>query len=96
MTITTVGISKLRKNFDNIGRDLRAGESILITRYGQTIAKIIPVSDSIDDKLQSAVDAGLADWNGSKFKPDAPAVVNRGDTQVTSLVSIDRGFNAKS
>jgi prevent-host-death family protein len=96
MINTPVSISELRKNFDNIIRDLKSGETILITRYGQAIAKIIPVSDSIDDKLQSVVEAGLADWNGRKFKPDAPAVVNRGDTQVAGLVSSDRDFKPES
>lgn len=92
MTITPIGISKLSKNFDNIIRDLKSGQTILVTRYGQPIAKIIPASDFTDANRRSVVDAGLAVWNGRKFQPDAPVVVNRKDTHVSDLVSSDRDF----
>lgn len=96
MTVITVGISELKKNFDSYILGLKSGETIIITRYGRAIARIISIADSVGCKQQSVVDAGLADWNGGKVNPGTPAVVNHSNTQISDLVSRARDFNGES
>ena len=95
MTTITVGISELKKNFGNYIRCLKSGETIVITRHGRAIAKIVPITDSTDSKLRSVVEAGLADWNGRKVNPGAPTVANHSNTQTAGLVSGDRDFSGE-
>ena len=95
MTVITVGISKLKDNFGKYILGLKSGETIIIIRHGRAIARLIPIVDSIDSKLQSAVDAGLAGRNGGKVNPVTPAVVNRSNTQISDLVFGDRDFGGE-
>jgi len=63
----------------------------VVTERGKPIGQIIPVKQTIEKKLQSVVDAGLAEWSGRKVKPGRPDAINRSEKQISDLVADDRG-----
>lgn len=88
--MTMVGITELKKEFSKYIQRLKAGETILVTRYGKPVARIIPRPDSIHGKLQAVVDNGLADWSGMTVKPGKPIAANPCNQQISDLISLDR------
>ena len=90
MTIITIGISQLKQNFGKYMQSLKSGETIVVTLRGKPVAKFVPASPNLQDKLQSVVEAGLAEWNGKKVKPGKAAVSNPGNQQISDLVSHNR------
>ena len=90
MTISRVGTRELKSKLSEYMRRVKGGETIIVTERGKTIGQIIPVKPTIEEKLQSVVDSGLADWNGKKVKPGKPVAVNQGKKQVSDLVAEDR------
>ena len=71
-------------------RRVKAGETIIVTERGKTIGQIIPVKPTIEERLQTMVASGQADWNGQKLLPYQPRAVNRGGRQLSDLVVEDR------
>ena len=93
MTTTRVGTRELKTKLSEYMRRVKRGETIIVTERGRTIGQIVPVRPTIEEKLQSVVDAGLAEWNGEKVKPGKPVAVNRGKKQVSDLVTEDRNVD---
>ena len=50
----------------------------------------IPAQPTLEEKLQSMVVAGQAEWNGQKLPPYEPKAVNKGDRLISDLVIEDR------
>ena len=89
MTIK-VGTRELKSKLSEYMRRVKGGETIIVTERGKSIGQIIPIKPDILEKLQVVIDAGLAEWNGKKLKPSRPVAINRGQKQVSDLVSEDR------
>jgi prevent-host-death family protein len=90
MSEMRVGTRELKSKLSEYLRRVKAGETIIVTERGRTIGQIIPVKPTLDEKLRTLVDAGLAEWNGRKLKARKPRAVNRGEKQISDLVSEDR------
>ena len=88
-----VGTRELKNKLSEYMRRVKAGETIIVTERGKTIGQIVPVKPSLDERLQTMVDAGLAEWSGRKLKPHKPAAINRGNKLVSDLVVEDRGVD---
>jgi prevent-host-death family protein len=93
MTTSKVGMRELKAKLSEYLRRVKRGETILVTERGKTIGQIVPIKPTLEEKLQSVVDAGLAEWNGKKVKPGKPVAVNRGKKQVSDLVTEDRNVH---
>jgi prevent-host-death family protein len=93
MTTSRVGMRELKAKLSEYLRRVKRGETILVTERGKTIGQIVPIKPTLEEKLQSVVDAGLAEWNGKKVKPGKPVAVNRGKKQVSDLVTEDRNVH---
>ena len=85
-----VGTRELKSRLSEYLRRVKAGETIIVTERGKPIGQIIPVKPSLEERLQSMIDAGLADWNGQKLKPYRPRAVNTSERQISDLVSEGR------
>jgi prevent-host-death family protein len=93
MTIPKVDIRELKSHWSEYMRQIKGGETIIVTERGKTIGQIIPVQATIEEKLQTMVAAGLAEWNGKKVKPGKPVAINHGQKQISDLVAEDRDVN---
>jgi prevent-host-death family protein len=85
-----VGIRNLRNQLSEHLRRVREGQTILITDHGKVVARILPVERSLEDKLQDLQEAGLLSWSGEKLSPITPPAVNKGDIQISDLISAMR------
>jgi len=85
-----VGIRELKSKLSEYLRRVKAGETIFVTEHGKSIGQIIPIRQTVEERLQAVVDSGLAEWNGQKFTPHKPAATNRGKKQISDLVAEDR------
>jgi antitoxin (DNA-binding transcriptional repressor) of toxin-antitoxin stability system len=71
-------------------RLVKAGETIIITKHGKSIGKIIPIEPTVEERLRMMVSAGQIEWNGEKLKPYQPVAVNKSDHQLSDLLVEDR------
>jgi len=93
MTLVKVGTRELKTKLSEYMQRVKKGETIIVTERGRSIGQIVPIQPTIEEKIQAVVDAGLADWNGKKFKPGKPAVINRSEKQISDLVVEDRNVD---
>lgn len=87
---TTVGIRELKSRLSEYLRRVKAGETIIITDHGQTVGRIVPAAAPLDERLQSLVAAGLAEWNGQRPPSASPTASPRGGRTVADLLIEDR------
>jgi len=85
-----VGIRELKSKLSKYLRQVKSGQTIVVTRHGNPIGQIVPVNASIEARLHAMVTAGLAEWNGQKLEHYKPVAINRGKRQVSDLVVEDR------
>ena len=64
---------------------------MVITDRGVTVGRIVPASGSLDERIHSLVQSGIADWNGKKLKPGKPvARITPGSRTLAEIVSENR------
>jgi prevent-host-death family protein len=85
-----VGTRELRSKFSEYMRRVKKGETIIVTERGKAVARFMPASQSVEERIWAMVDAGLADWNGKKPKPYKPKIVNRTGKLMSDIVVEDR------
>ena len=86
MSELNVGVRELKTRLSEYLQRVKAGQTLVITERGKPVGRIIPVEKSLEERLYGLVEAGLAEWDGKKFLPKEPTVVNRGERQVSDLV----------
>ena len=86
MEKVTVGVRDLKAHLSEYLRRVRCGQTIIITDHGQAVGRIIPVEQSLDERLRSLQEAGLLAWNGQTLQPVESPVVNRSGKLVSDLI----------
>jgi len=81
-----VGVRDLKARLSEYLRRVSQGQTVIITDHGRPVGRLSPVDQPLDERLKALQDAGLVAWNGQKLKTIAPAVVNRGDRQVSDIL----------
>jgi len=69
MIETTVGIRELKSQLSAYLQRVKSGATLIITEHSKPIGRIVPVSETREDRLQEMIDAGLASWSGKKVQP---------------------------
>ena len=85
-----VGIRKLKVQLSAYIREVKKGNTVIITERGNAVGRIMPVSESLEDRIQSLVRSGIADWNGKKVKPGKPAAKIKRRKTLAKIVSEGR------
>jgi len=88
--MTEAGIRDLKAHLSRYLRQVEAGQTVTITRHGEPIGRIVPITQRTEAQLDSLRDAGLIAWNRQKLKPLAPVAQARGDRSVADLLVEDR------
>jgi prevent-host-death family protein len=86
MQETRVGIRDLKAHLSEFMRQVRLGETIVITDHGKAVARILPLEEDLQNQIEYLRAAGLIAWNGKKLNPISSPVVNQGDILVSDLV----------
>lgn len=71
-------------------RQVEAGQSVIITRHGKPIGRIVPLTPSTEARLEALGQAGLIAWNKQKLQVLAPVAHARGRRMVADLLLEDR------
>ena len=53
-----VGTRELKNKLSEYLRRVKAGETIIVTEHGRSIAQITPIKPTLEDRLQALVEAG--------------------------------------
>ncbi len=85
-----VGVRELKTQLSKYLRHVKAGQTIVITDHGRPVGRIVPAGQTLDDKLQAMVAAGLADWNGQRLKPTRPVARVKAGHSVADIIIEDR------
>jgi len=70
---TSVGIRELKGHLSEYLRRVRAGETVLMTDHGRPVARIVPVAQPLEERLEAMSRAGPMLWSGKKRAPTSPA-----------------------
>ena len=85
-----IGIRELKSRLSSYLRQVRTGETIIITDRGRPIARIVPIMQSTYDPLEIVRSAGLIDWNGETISQIDPVAQIAGEKSVAELLIEDR------
>jgi prevent-host-death family protein len=93
MANTTIGVRELKAQLSHTLRQVKAGETVIITERGKPIGRIVPMESSLEDRMQELIAAGVLSWNGQKFGArlrDVRPARLRGSVTVAELLLEDR------
>lgn len=90
MSQVTVGIRELKAHLSSYVRQVKSGASVVITEHGRPVGRIVPISLSLEARLQLLAEAGLAIWSGQGLAPMAPVAHTRGTQMVADLLLENR------
>ena len=85
-----IGIRELKSTLSECVREVRSGRTIVITDHGQPVARIIPETISVRERVEALRTAGAIAWSGRRLRPAKPAGKVRGDKTVADLVVENR------
>lgn len=86
MNEVIVGVRDLKARLSEYLRLVRQGQTIVITNHGKAVGRILPVEQSLDDRLRSLQEAGLLAWNGQALLPIESPLTNRSGKLISDLV----------
>ncbi len=93
-----IGVRELKNHLAHYLRAVREGRSIIVTKRGKPIARLVPLSQpghvsmplDLESKLWELNAQGLLTWNGSAFQLPESSAVNRSENLLSDLVVEDR------
>jgi prevent-host-death family protein len=80
------GIRDLKTHLSSYLRQVEAGQTVVITRHGKPIGRIVPVTQSTETQIEALSQAGLIAWNRQNLQPLAPVAQARGQRTVADLL----------
>lgn len=86
MSEITVGVRDLKARLSEYLRQVRLGQTILITDHGKAVGRIQPVEQNLEKRLASLQEAGLLAWNGQRLPHLETPVVNSSGKLISDLV----------
>jgi prevent-host-death family protein len=90
MKARNVGIRELKANLSACLREIKAGQTLVITERGKPIGCLVPAQPTLEEDLHEGLRSHLWAWNGKKWKPSTPKIKARGKTLVSDLLLEDR------
>jgi len=90
MTKMTAVIRELKARLSNYLQQVKAGATLVITERGKPVGRIVPLSPSVETRVQELAQAGLMAWSGQKLVPMATVARTRGKRTVANLLLEDR------
>ena len=86
----SVGIRELKLKLSECVRDVKAGATIVVTEHGRRVARIVPETESLNERLRTLRNAGAILWNGRRLAKTKPIARVRGKRTVAEIVVENR------
>jgi prevent-host-death family protein len=90
MSEMQVGVRELKTRLSQYLRQVKAGQTVIVTERGQPIGRIVPVAQPLETRLEAMAQAGLILWSGKKLEPMPPVARVRKNRTVAALLVEDR------
>lgn len=69
-----VSLQELESKLDSYIHDVENGATVIVNRNGRRVARIIPETDSAEQKRTALKASGILDWSGRRPKSRRPSV----------------------
>ena len=86
----TVGVRELKARLSEYLRQVKQGRTIVITERGKPVGRLVPVGQSLEEKLETMRQAGQIEWSGKKLGPMKPVAKVKDGFSVADLLIEDR------
>lgn len=86
----SIGIRQLKSRLSECVRDVKMGATIVVTEHGRRVARIVPETHSLDERLEALKDAGAILWSGRRLRPTRPGVRPRRKPTLAEIVVENR------
>ena len=90
MTQRRIGIRELKSKLSECVREVRAGQTIVVTERGRAVVRIIPDAMSVRERLAALESAGGIQWSGRRLARPKPVARLPGRRTVADLVTENR------
>ena len=85
-----VGIRELKSKLSECIREVKAGRTLVVTEHGAAVARMIPETTSLHERLDALRRTGTVAWSGRPLRRIKPVARVRGERTVADLVSENR------
>ncbi len=85
-----IGIRELKSKLSKCVREVKKGATIVVTERGRPVARIIPESNSLAERLETLRRAGTIHWSGHRLRVTKPVARVRGKRTVSDIVIENR------
>ena len=86
----SIGIRELKSKLSECVREVKRGGTVVVTEHGRRVARLVPESDSLDDRLDLLKKAGTMLWSGRRLGRSTSGVRPRGKRTVADIVVENR------
>ncbi len=81
-----VGVRDLKSRLSEYLRQVKRGNTVIITEHGHPVGRLLPIEQSLDERLKALQNAGMVAWNGRKLEPITSPTINLSEQQVSDLL----------
>ena len=85
-----IGIRELKSTLSECIREVKAGRTLVVTEHGNPVARMIPETASLDERLDALRKAGNVTWSGRRLRRIKPVARVRGKRTVADLITENR------
>ena len=85
-----VSLPELQSKLDSYIHDVENGATVIVNRDGRQVARIIPETDSAEQKRTALRASGTFDWSGRRPKRRRPSVRLRDGGSVSDIIISER------
>ena len=85
-----VSLQELESELDRYIHDVENGATVVVSRDGRQVARIIPETDSAEQKRAALKASGTFDWSGRRPKSRRPSVRLRDGGSVSDIIISER------
>ena len=88
--MATVGVRDLKARLSEYLDRIEAGETVIITRHGRPVGRLVPEPRTVEERLEAMRRAGKIVWNGQRLPDYEPPLPLRDGASLSDMVLRER------
>ena len=85
-----VGIRELKSKLSECVREVKRGQTIIVTDHGKGVARLVPESESVEERIETLRKSGVISWSGRRLRTTRPEVRIHGKRTVSDILVENR------
>ena len=90
MNELSVGVRELKTHLSKYLREVKLGNTIVITDHGKPVGRLSPAVTSLEERLEAMRQAGTITWSGKELTITPPTGSVIGNSSISDLLIEDR------